>query len=86
MKLTATQLKKIIAEEVAKATGVTEAAAPTAFRMTDAVSGDTVMVGVVEGNEPYTVTLRFGSSFSINLQLEDARSLGQALLDAGQEY
>jgi hypothetical protein len=76
MKLTATQLKQIIMEEVQKARLSEDAQ----LRVTDADSGATMSVSVVEGPVPYSVRLQFGASFGVTLHLEDAEALGQRLL------
>jgi len=73
MKLTASQLKQIIKEEVQKT------ALKEGLSVVDADSDEMVNVTVEEGPVPYSVRLAFGGSFGITLDHEDAADLARML-------
>jgi len=73
MKLTASQLKQIIKEEVQKT------ALKEGLSVVDADSDEMVNVTVEEGPVPYSVRLEFGASFGITLNHEDAEELAKML-------
>jgi len=73
MKLTASQLKQIIKEEVQKT------ALKEGLSVVDADSDEMVNVTVEEGPVPYSVRLAFGASFGITLDHEDAADLARML-------
>lgn len=86
MKITASQLRKIIAEEVKNVSLIAEAAASdTYMRVKDTDNGKSYVVFVQEGTQPYTVSIAFGSDFSIELNVEDAQSLCNAIMKASVE-
>ena len=74
MKITASQLRKIIKEELE-----TVATLEESLTVTDADNGKKYLVTVEEGPMPYTVSLTFGPSFSILLHAEEAAALVQEI-------
>jgi hypothetical protein len=86
MKITASQLRKIIKEEVKNATLTVEASSnDTYMKVQDVENGKEYSVLVQEGTTPYSVSISFGNSFSINLNTEDARDLCDAIAKASVE-
>lgn len=86
MKITATQLRKIIREEVKNAALVSEVSTnDTHMRVEDTDNGKVYSVLVQEGTTPYSVSISFEPSFSINLNVEDAQALCDAIMKASIE-
>lgn len=85
MKITTTQLRQIIKEEVKNATILTEASSDSYMMVQDTENGKKYSVFVQEGATPYSVSISFGNSFSINLDVEDAQALCEAISKASIE-
>lgn len=85
MKITATQLRKIIKEEVKNVTTLAEASSDSYMEVQDTENGKQYSVFVQEGSTPYSVSISFGNSFSINLNVEDAQALCDAISKASIE-
>ncbi len=85
MKITTAQLRKIIKEEVKNATILAEASSDSYMKVQDTDNGQQYSVFVQEGPNPYSVSISFGNSFSINLNVEDAQALCDAISKASIE-
>lgn len=85
MKITTAQLRKIIKEEVKSATALAEASSDSYMKVQDAENGKQYPIFVQEGSTPYSVSISFGNSFSINLNVEDAQALCDAISKASIE-
>ena len=83
MKITTSQLRKIIKEEVKNATILAEASSE--MNVQDTENGKKYSVLVQEGTFPYSVSIYFGNDFSINLNVEDAKALCNAISKASTE-
>lgn len=86
MKITAKQLRRIIEEEVKNAALVSEVSTSDSYMMVqDTENGKKYSIFVQEGTSPYSVSISFGNAFSINLSVEDAQALCDAIMKASVE-